>query len=82
MKISEEELKEIGLTVGALAASLLLKKLLEEGYQSIFKEEPPNAVTDRDVNWGKVLAWTVVSGLTATATKVMIKRFGAQEIDT
>lgn len=80
MHISKQELTEIGLTAGALAASLLLKKVLEEGYQSVFKEEPPNAVTDRDIHWGKVLGWTVVTGLTATATKVLVKRFGAREL--
>lgn len=81
MNISKEEVKNLGLTMGAFAASFLLKKMLEEGYRSIYKEEPPNAVKDEEVNWGKVIGWTIISGVTATGLKVLVKRLGAQKID-
>ena len=78
--ISQTKVKEIALTAGAFAASLLLKKLLEEGYQKIYKEDPPNAIKDEEVNWGKIIGWTIVSGVSAAALKVLVKRVGAHKI--
>lgn len=79
--MNREEMKEFGLTLAAFGASFLLKKSLEAGYQKVYDEEPPNAVSDKKVHWGKVIGWTIISGLAATATKVLIKRYGAQQIE-
>ena len=81
MNISKEELIELGLSFTAIGASLLLKKLLEGGYEKVYKEEPPNAVKDEEIDWARVAGWTIISGLTATAVKVLVKRYGAQRID-
>lgn len=75
------EMKDLLLTMAAFGASFILKKSLEAGYEKVYDEDPPNAVTDKKVHWGKVIGWTIVSGLAATATKVLIKRYGAQQID-
>lgn len=80
MKITKEELNNVGLTMAAFASSFLLKKILEEGYRKVYDEEPPNAADDRDVNWGRVMGWTIISGVTATALKIAVKRLGAQKL--
>lgn len=79
--MDNQDVKDFALTMAAFGASYLLKKTLESGYEQIYDEQPPNAVKDDKVNWGKVIGWTIVTGLAATATKVLIKRIGAQQID-
>ncbi len=78
MNIESDEWKEAGLTVAALGASFLLKRVLEEAYEFVYKEDPPNAVKDDEINWGKVVGWTIISGIAATATRVLVKRYGGQ----
>ncbi len=81
MSDTDRTVKEVAITLGAFAASYLLKKLLEEGYEAIYKEDPPNAIKDEEVNWGKIIGWAIVSGVSAAALKVFIKRFSAHHID-
>ena len=81
MDTSDEKVKEVALAVGAFAASYLLKRILEEGYERVYHEEPPNAIKDEELNWGKILGWAVVSGVSAAVLKVMITRFGAKKIN-
>ena len=80
MDTSEEKMKELALTIGAFAASYVLKQLLEQGYEKVYEEEPPNAIKDEEPNWGKIIGWTIVSGVTAAALKLMIKRYGGKKI--
>ncbi len=80
MNVSDDRVKEFALAAGAFAASFLLKKILEEGYQTIYKEEPPNAIKDEEINWGKIIGWTIVSGVSAAAVRVLIRRFGGHKI--
>ena len=80
MNTSEEKVKEVALAVGAFAAIYLLKRMLEEGYEKVYHEEPPNAIKDEKINWGRMLGWAIVTGVSATAVKVLIRRFGAKKI--
>lgn len=80
MDTSDEKVKEVALAVGAFAASYLLKRILEEGYERVYHEEPPNAIKDEELNWGKVLGWAIVSGVSAAALKLLIKRYGGKKI--
>lgn len=80
MSDTNENLKELALAAGAFAASFILKKMLEEGYQTLYKEDPPNAIKDEEVNWGKVIGWTIVSGISAAAIKVLVRRFGGHKL--
>ncbi len=80
MEISESRVKEVALAVGAFAASYLLKRILEEGYERVYHEEPPNAIKDEEINWGKLLGWAIISGVSAASLKILIKRYGAKKI--
>lgn len=80
MNTSENNMKELALTVAAFGSSLLLKKILEEGYQRTFDEEPPNTSESDEINWGKVIGWAVVSGVSAAVLKTLVKRMGRKEI--
>ncbi len=82
MDTSDERVKEVALAVGAFAASYLLKRILEKGYERVYHEEPPNAIKDEELNWGKVLGWAIVSGVSAGALKLLIKRYGGKKIRT
>lgn len=79
--MNKNEINKVGLTLLAIGSSYAIKKILEESYKGIYDEEPPNAVTDKEIKWGHVIGWTVVSGIMASATKVLIKRYGAQHIN-
>lgn len=82
-KPDESAVKKLAIAVGAFAASYLLKTVLESAYERIYDEDPPNAIKDEHVNWGRVIGWTIVTGLATNALKILVKRGSAHyaEID-
>lgn len=80
MEMDKQQIKDLALGVGAIAAGLLVKKVLEEGYKSTFHKDPPNAIKDEEINWLHVVGWSVVTGVSATLLKAGIKRLGAKHI--
>ncbi len=80
MDTSERRVKEVALAVGAFAASYLLKRILDEGYERVYHEEPPDAIKDKELNWGKILGWAIVSGVSSAALKLLIKRYGGKKL--
>jgi len=81
MPITKQDWKELGVGLAAFAASFLVKKLLENGYREVFQEEPPDkAEREEEPDWVRLIGWTMVSGLAATATKTLVKRKGKKQI--
>jgi hypothetical protein len=77
---TEEQAKEIAITAAAIGTGLLLKKGLEQGYRKVYGEEPPNAITDREVEWPKVLGWAFLTGTLIYGVRVGIKRWGGKQL--
>lgn len=73
-------LKKIGLSLTALTTGFLVKKMLESGYRKVYREEPPNSTEHKQVNFPKALAWTLISGVLVTGTRLLIKRGGAAKV--
>lgn len=85
LKIPEPDLnfkdkEELLISAAAVVAGYGMKQLLEYVYEEIYDEEAPNNIDDREVNWFKVIGWTVVSGVAATAVKMLIKRGAGKKI--
>ncbi|MGB0178276.1 MAG: DUF4235 domain-containing protein [Owenweeksia sp.] len=72
---------ELLISAGAMGAGYLLRKLMENSYESIYDEAAPNKVDARKVNWGKLAGWTVVSGIAVTGINVLIRRYAGKLID-
>lgn len=79
-ELDEQKTKELLISLGAVGAGYLLKKVLEAGYEKLYDEDPPNQIDDREPNWGKLAGWTIVSGIAATALRVLIRRYGGSTI--
>lgn len=77
---SKEKAKELAITATAIGAGLLIKKGLESGYKRVYQEDPPNAYTDRKVEWSKALTWALVTGTLIYGVRLGIKRWGGKKI--
>ncbi len=72
---------ELLISLGAVGAGFLLRKLMENGYRKVYDEEAPDKIDGREIEWAKLVGWTVVSGITVTALKVLIKRYGGRHLE-
>ena len=65
-----------GLLVGgvALGSSMLVKRAIEYGWKKTMKTAPPKNPADRDVSLKEALVWTLVTGITASLVKLLVRR--------
>jgi len=63
--------------VGGLAAGALSRKLFDQIWGLIDKEEPPKPNTEQ-TTWPKVLAAAAVEGMTFRVTRAAVERAGAK----
>ena len=63
--------------VGSLAAGFVGKKIFEQIWGLIDKEEPPKPNTEQ-TTWPKVLAAAAVEGMTFRVTRAAVERAGAK----
>ncbi|NBC06048.1 MAG: DUF4235 domain-containing protein [Bacteroidetes bacterium] len=74
MLFSKDEIQELGVAVATFAAGLVVKKTLEKGYKKVYKKDPPDKRTDEEPEWLDLVAWTIATGLAASAVKTLIRR--------
>lgn len=79
MLLSNEDIQELGIAVATFAAGLVVKKTLEKGYKKAYKKDPPDKRTDEEPEWLDLVAWTIVTGLAASAVKTFIRRKSLQK---
>lgn len=58
-------------------ASMLMRKLLEKGWKSVRKKEPPKNPESSEVDWSEAIAWTVATGVTVGMGRLMARRLAA-----
>ena len=63
----------------ALGATWAVSKALNAVYRGVTGQEPPVA-EDRNVSFGRVLTWTVVTATTAAVIQMVIYRAAAQAL--
>ena len=81
MEMDKDNLKTIGITVIAMASSFAIKKAMAEGYRNVYDEDPPDEAPEKDFSWGSIITWTVVTGVTAAATKLLVKKMAAKKVE-
>lgn len=74
MSTSHTKASKLSVTATSIFLGYIIKKLLKKGWKKKYDENPPGDVISEEINWGKLILWTVLSGLLLRLIKVGIKR--------
>lgn len=79
MKKSNKEYLQTALIAGAtMLGAFLARKTVEKTWERITKNEAPKNPADPNITWKEAMAWTLITGAVAGATRVLV-RFGMKE---
>lgn len=73
--MNEETTKRLIITGASVVVGFTLKQLAESGWRKVYKENPPNTHPDKEINWKKVILWSVVTGTAISSAKLATKRY-------
>ncbi|SMO36714.1 DUF4235 domain-containing protein [Gracilimonas mengyeensis] len=67
--------KKIIITGASLLAGFAMKQFATKNWEKIFGEEPPSTNPSKEIDWKKVLLWTVITGTAVSSSKLAAKRY-------
>lgn len=73
---NEKFLESMAISLGAVAAGLLVKKGFDLIYEKIYHQDPPDQNSDDNVNLVKFLAYSVITGIAINLVKNTVMRSG------
>lgn len=67
--------KKIVITSAAALVGVSLKGLAKKKWENLYDEEPPTIHPSEEINWKKVLLWSVITGTVISSAKLATKRY-------
>lgn len=61
----------------AYVASFAVHNLLRAGWRTFANDDPPLNPAAHDTDWNEALTWTVLSGVAAGVTRLVVRRHAA-----
>jgi hypothetical protein len=75
---TSDKAKWLTLAVGsAFIASYAVKNLIRAGWRTFADDDPPLNPASLDTDWDEAIAWTVVTGIAAGLTRLIVRRGAA-----
>lgn len=73
--MNEESKKKLLITGASVIVGYGLKQLAVKSWQRAYGEDPPTTNPSEEINWKKVIIWSVVSGTAISTAKLATKRY-------
>lgn len=76
MGISNEytNYKNMLVTGSTVLSGVLVRKAMEYLWKLATHRDPPKNPADRNVSWGEAITWTIITGLTVSLVRLIIRR--------
>jgi hypothetical protein len=71
---SDDMVTKVAVTIGALAAAMLARKVLTVGWKGITGHEPPSDPRSQDTDWQVAALWAIASGAAVGVARLAAER--------
>lgn len=79
--MNEETIKKLVVAGSSVIVGYTLKQLAQKKWKDIYDEEPPTTLSSEEINWKKVIIWSVVTGTIISSAKLATKRYLTLKMD-
>lgn len=73
--MKDNTLKTLAINSASVIVGYTLKQLAQKKWKDIYDEEPPSTHPAEEINWKKVIIWSVVTGTIISSAELATKRF-------
>ena len=67
--------KKLIITGATVLVGLTLNQIARNSWTKIYDEEPPSTHPSDEINWKKVILWSIISGTVISSAKLATQRY-------
>jgi len=71
----EDTSKKLIITGVTVLVDLTLNQIARKSWNKIYDEEPPSTHPSDEINWKKVILWSIISGTVISSAKLATQRY-------
>lgn len=73
--MSDDTGKKLLIASASVIVGYTLKQLAQKKWRDVYDEEPPTSHPSEEINWKKVIIWSVITGTVISSAKLATKRY-------
>lgn len=71
----EDSTKKILISGATVLVGFTLNQIAKNGWIKMYNEEPPTTHPSEEINWKKVIFWSIVTGTVVSSAKLATRRY-------
>ncbi len=79
--MKDDTLKTLVINSASVIVGYTLKQLAQKQWKEFYNEEPPTTHPAEEINWKKVIIWSVITGTVISSAELATKRFLTLKLD-
>lgn len=79
--MNDDTIKKLIITGSSVIVGYTLKQIAQKKWKDIYDEDPPTTLPSEEINWKKVIVWSVVTGTLISSAKLATKRYLTLKMD-
>lgn len=73
--MSDDTVKTLIITSASVIVGYTLKQLAQKKWKEVYDEEPPTTHPSEEINWKKVIIWSVITGTVISTAELATQRY-------
>lgn len=79
--MNDETVKKLIITSGSVIVGFTLRQLAQKKWRDVYNEEPPATHPSEEINWKKVIIWSIITGTIISSAELATKRYLTLKLD-
>lgn len=79
--MNDDTVKKLIIAGSSVIVGYTLKQLAQKKWKDVFDEEPPTTHPSEEINWQKVIIWSVITGTIISSAELATKRYLTLKLD-
>lgn len=79
--MNDDIVKRLVINSASVIVGYSLKQLAQKKWKDLYGEEPPSTHPSEEINWKKVILWSIVTGTLISSAELATKRYLTLKLD-